>query len=50
VLGLDGGAVVDLLPSFAASPSRERRFVDEDGEQVTALTVELEEHCLLRDP
>lgn len=60
VLGLEAGVVVDLLPSFAASPSARLRsiefvsgdvaraaVVDEDGEQVTALAIEFEERRLL---
>lgn len=60
VLGVHAGAVVDLLPSFAASPCAQLRSIefvsddvasaavmDEDGEQVTALTVEFEERRLL---
>lgn len=62
VLGLQGGAVVDLLPSFAAAPSARLRsiefvsddvaraaVVDEHGDQVTELTVEFEERRLLRE-
>lgn len=61
VYGLRHGEVTDFLPSFAAVPGAQLagiRFVadevvaagivDEEGEQMTGMTLELEQHRLLR--
>jgi hypothetical protein len=63
VLGLRGGDVRDLVPSFAATPGARlasikfvsdeiatAAVVDEEGEQVTGLALEFEERRLLRQP
>jgi hypothetical protein len=63
VLGLSQGDVPDLLPSFAATPSARLASIDyvspevanaavldDEGEQVTAMTIEFEERRLLRKP